>query len=503
MFGGSAWLFDRYVTRGVYWGGGFREGETYVTVRVVLPRGSSLERIDELVAFFEGKLATMPEVERYTSDVRPEGAFMRITFPDSLENTFIPLAIKDEMFAYSTSFTGADVFVQGFGNAFSSSYYGGGGGAPNYAINVFGYNYEKVREIAEDLGGRLERMTRIEEVDTNASGRFQLDRATEYAVQVDRNALARYDISMQDLVFRLEAAVGGRALARQLKLGGDEVQYSVKLEGNERADVLALLGTLVTLPDGRQVRLEDVVTVAPRNVLASVVRENQQYKRTVAYEFRGPVKLGDAVRDAVLDRTELPPGYTIEPAAGFGFTPEDRRQIYLVLAVSLLLIYMVTAAVFESFRLPLCVLLAIPMGLIGTFLTFFYTNATFTREAYVGVIMAGGIVVNNAILLIDHVNKLRAGPGARLEDAVLQGTLERVRPILMTSATTVLGMLPLVLFSGSNDNIWNALAFTLIGGMISSTSLVLTVTPALYVLFERRRAAPVGVPTRELALAGD
>ena len=165
-----------------------------------------------------------------------------------------------------------------------------------------------------------------------------------------------------------------------------------------------------------------------------------------------------------------------------------------MLAVSLLLVYMVTAAVFESLRLPLCVLLAIPMGLIGTFLTFFYTNATFTREAYVGVIMAGGIVVNNAILLIDHVNKLRAGPGVRLEDAVLQGTLERVRPILMTSATTVLGMLPLVLFSGSNDNIWNALAFTLIGGMISSTLLVLTVTPALYVLFERMRAEPVAVP---------
>src|SRR5690606_15313431 len=103
-----------------------------------------------------------PEVERFTSQVNEGGGFIRVDFPDSLDATFVPLAIKEEMFAYSTSFTGAQVRVNGYGNAFSNSFYGGGGGAPNYRIEVFGYNYEKVREIAEDLGGRLERMTRIE-----------------------------------------------------------------------------------------------------------------------------------------------------------------------------------------------------------------------------------------------------------------------------------------------------------------------------------------------------
>jgi len=145
--------------------------------------------------------------------------------------------------------------------------------------------------------------------------------------------------------------------------------------------VHTLLETLIVLPDGRQVRLGDVVTVTPRNVLANILRENQQYQRTVAYDFHGPVRLGDAVLEAVLARTEMPPGYTIKQAEGFRFRAEDRRQIYLVLAVSVMLIYMVTAAVFESLRLPLCVLLAIPMALIGIFLVYFYTNATFTREA--------------------------------------------------------------------------------------------------------------------------
>jgi hydrophobic/amphiphilic exporter-1 (mainly G- bacteria), HAE1 family len=117
---------------------------------------------------------------------------------------------------------------------------------------------------------------------------------------------------------------------------------------------------------------------------------------------------------------------------------------------------------------------------------FFYTGASFTREAYVGVIMMGGIVVNNSILLVDHVNQLRRVHGLPLNEALERGTLERVRPILMTSLTTICGLLPLVLFSQTADaNIWNALAYALIGGLSSSTILVLTVTPSLYLLFER------------------
>ncbi len=498
----SYYFFDKYVTRGMVWGGGWGQ-ETYIDIRITLPRGSDLDRTDELVRFFEERLQDLPEVQRFTSNVRGTYGFIRVEFPDSLENTNIPPAIKEQMVAYSLQYSGAEVRVYGFG----PSFYGGGGSPPQYSIQILGYNYEKVRDIAEDLGRRLTRISRIRDVDTNASGSwFDRDKATEFIVEIDRDGLARYDMTVQEFVSRMAAVVRGQTRQDILKIGGEELRLDVKVEGFNQVDLRELEETIITATNGTAIRIGDVVKVYPKEILARIRRENQQYERTVAYEFRGPTKLGDMVRDAVLDATVLPPGYTIKEAERWRWSDEEREQIYLVLAVSILLVYMVTAALFESLKQPLCVLLTVPMALIGVFLMFFYANATFTREAYIGVIMMGGIVVNNAILLVDHINQIRRTGGQDLVNAILQGTLERVRPILMTTSTTVLGLLPLVLFSeGADANIWNALAYALIGGLLSSTFFVLTTTPALYFLFERRaeRVRVTNLVPEPVPVAGD
>ncbi|MBI4519827.1 MAG: efflux RND transporter permease subunit, partial [Gemmatimonadetes bacterium] len=485
-FAGSYRLFDRYVTRGVIWRG-FRTEQTYIDIQITFPRGAGLERTDEMVRYFEAKLAQLPEVERFVTNVTDVFGRIQVTFPDSLELTAVPVVIKERMVAHSYQFGGADVRVYGYG----PSFYGGGGSAPNYRIQVLGYNYEDVRRIAEDLGRRLTRFSRVREVNTNATARFfERNRAMQYAVEVDREALGRHDLAVEDVTRRLASAIRGEIVRSSLRLGGDEVRYDVKVSGYRDMDVERLQRLPVATESGSAVRIGDVTRIREQEVLARIRRENQQYERTVAYEFRGPARLGDVVRDAVIDATALPPGYTIEATTGFQFRVEEQRQIYMVLALSLLLIYMVTAALFESLRQPFCVLLTVPMALIGVFLIFFYANASFTREAYIGVIMMGGIVVNNAILLVDRLNRVRREAGGALTDAIVRGTVERVRPILMTTATTVLGLLPLVLFSETADaNIWNALGYALIGGLLSSTLFVLTTTPALYLLFERGRSS--------------
>ncbi|MDH3223394.1 MAG: efflux RND transporter permease subunit, partial [Gemmatimonadota bacterium] len=183
--GGSYYLFDRYVTRGTLWGAGWGQ-QTYISIQIRLPRGSDLDRTDQLAAYFEDRLRTIPEVEQFVSQVRQDAAQIMVTFPDHLENTQVPVAIKDRLFAYSLGFSGAEVRVFGYG----PSFYGGGGGAPNYSIQVLGYNYEEVRDIAENIGARLSRISRVRDVNTNATGGFfQRERASEFVVDVHRDAL--------------------------------------------------------------------------------------------------------------------------------------------------------------------------------------------------------------------------------------------------------------------------------------------------------------------------
>jgi HAE1 family hydrophobic/amphiphilic exporter-1 len=473
--GGSWYLFDKNVTRGVPWAS-FWGQQTYILITIQFPRGAGIDRTDELARAFEAKLATLPEPEQYVSYVMDQFAQIRVTFPDELEDSPVPPAIKEQMVAYSYGFSGVDVRVYGYG----PSFYGGGGSPPNYRLKVLGYNYLTVRDIAGEIAGRLERFGRIQEVDPNASGSwFERDREFEITIAPDRTALETHDLSVEQLLSFVSANVRTEFGGSRLRIGGDEVPYAVKVSGYRDFDLQNLRELRVPVQEGGDLRLTDVARVEQRDVLASIRREDQQYERTVAWEFRGPIKLGDLVRDAVVDAMELPPGYRIDEDDSWRWSEEEWVQIWWVIGFALLLIYMVTAGLFESLLAPFVVLLTIPLALIGVFLIFFYANATFTDTAYIGAIMMGGIVVNNAILIVYHIGELR--PRMDTQAAILQGTLERVRPILMTTLTTVLGLLPLVVFAGGQDsNIWNALALATIGGLISSTIFVLIAIPVAY-----------------------
>lgn len=483
--GGSTYLFQNYVNRGMFFGGGWGQ-EDRIDINIEFPQGTDIERTDELTGYFEERLRQMPEVEKFVTRVQDsEHSNIRVTFPDELQNTNIPVSIKDQLFAFSLGFSGVDVRVIGYG----PSFYGGGSSPPNYSIQVLGYNYERVREIAENLAGRLERFPRVRDVNPNASGFYSRDRSSEFVVDIRRDVVARHGLSVTQLVGDIGRTVRGRVSQNQLKIGGDEVRYDVKLEGNREVDLHRLRQTLLLTPEGDPVRLGELVTIESREVLAQILREDQQYERTVAYEFRGPYKLGDVYHNTIIDGTEVPPGYTVKKADRYRWGAEEQSQLAMVLGLALVLVYMVTAALFESARQPLCVVLTVPMALIGVFLLFFFLDANFTGEAWMGVIMMCGIVVNNAILLVDNINRHRRESSLGLEAAIVRGTEERVRPILMTTTTTILALLPLVLFSETADsNIWNALAYSLIGGLASSTFLVLTATPALYYLFESAKA---------------
>jgi HAE1 family hydrophobic/amphiphilic exporter-1 len=481
---GSWLLFDERVTRGTLFGNGWGTDRSWIQISIAMPRGSDLERVDELARSFEERVARMPEVERFTTSVRPEGAQIILRFPEELERTATPLVIEQALRAEAATFAGAEVRIIGEGPSFGGV--GGGSSAPNYVVTFLGYNYARLAQIAEEFGARMALSGRVRELNTNASAGSLRERATEFVASIDRDAAARLGLTVREASELVHSSLRGTGAQGYVMLGEEPVRYEVKLAGFRDVDVQGVLDAVVTTSSGSRVRIGAFTHIEARGVLTQIRRESQQYERSVAYEFLGPRRLGDLVRDEEIANTVLPPGYHIRERTPGWVSTEDLAQLRFVFLISLALIFMVLSALLESVRQPLYILLAVPMALSGVFLIFVWTGASFTREAYLGVVLLGGIVVNNAVLLVDQINRVRRESGLGLEDAILLATLQRVRPIAMTTATTVFGLLPLVLFTKAVDStFWNALAYVLIGGLMSSTLLVLTVIPSLYLIFER------------------
>jgi hydrophobic/amphiphilic exporter-1 (mainly G- bacteria), HAE1 family len=480
LLGGSYYLFRNYVN--FSWGNWWtNRGAQAVDMTVQFTGTEDLNYIDNIAQDIERQLATFPGVTHFTTNVSKDaGIRIHVTFPDSMADSYVPYAVKDFLSSMGPRLGAAEtVQVYGPGQPFFMG--GGGGNWAQVQIEVFGYNYRRVREIAEEVGRILARFPRVKNI--NIEGQVLVP---EMVVNFDRQRLANHGITVADASSVIQQATQGETSAPEISLAGERVQVMQKLEGYDKMDVHELEQLLIRTPGGTDVRLGDVATITLKPTMGSIKRENQQYRRGIAYDVFGTPKYATRTQKAVLNAVTVPDGYRVA-AAEFGYTPPEQKQLFRVLGLALLLVFMITAALFESVRQPLCVMLTVPMALIGVFLLFFYKGVSFDENSLIGVIMMSGIVVKNAILLVDRVNQVRE-TGRPLNDAIVLGTLQRVRPILMTSIVTIMGVLPFVLFGKvSRMTEWEAMSYALIGGLSSSTILVLVVTPSLYLLFERRR----------------
>ena len=245
---------------------------------------------------------------------------------------------------------------------------------------------------------------------------------------------------------------------------------------------------MVRTQRGELLRLGDIAALEERPIAGSIDREDQQFQQTVMWEFRGPSKAAENYKKAVFAGLKLPPGFSATLEETWRLTEEEKAQIKFAIIFSLVVIFMILAALYESFVQAFYIILAVPLALIGVFVAFVIADYPFDSSAYIGVILLGGIVVNNVILLVDHIN-LKRREGASLFEAVLKGSRERVRPIFLTTATTVLGMFPLLLIQAEvgKRKIWASLALSAVGGLTSSTIFVLIVIPIFYLYGDRMR----------------
>lgn len=478
LFVSSYYVFDKYVTRGRIWSWG---EDTYIVVFIRMPVGSELARTDAVVRKFEANIVGLPQIKKVFTNVMPEFARMEVTFPREVQYTALPLILKEKLTYLATQIAGPAVGVYGYGQGF----YSGGGTAPQYRLEVLGYNYNEVKNIAGEVAKKLQQNPRVRDIDTNSSHGFGKDEDLfEIVLRIDRQKLQRFHLSSSDVLTSLQSFLREGLDWQRIKIGHKELDYRIKMHGHRDFSMDDLRYLSIEGPKNAKLRLAEVAQIGERKVLAQIVRKDQQYVRGISFEYRGPWKYGNRLVKRVIENTKLPNGYKLQRAAFFFLSEEEKGQIYGVIALALLFVYMVTAGLFESFIQPFIVILTVPLALIGVFLIFYFTDTNFDRSAYIGVILLAGIVVNNTIILTHHINELLR-KGSLLLDAVIQGTIDRVRPILMTSATTILGLLPLILFAKADESIWYALSLATVGGLLSSTFLVLTIMPVVVTLFTK------------------
>jgi HAE1 family hydrophobic/amphiphilic exporter-1 len=355
------------------------------------------------------------------------------------------------------------------------------GGDQGLTIEVRGYDLETLTLLADRAMEAIARIEGVENVDSNSS-----DGAPQQRLRIDRAKAADLGVSVRDIAQAIETAIAG-SQAGEYRPEGYSYRILVQLADAQRLDVDQVLDLTVRSASGQAVALRNLVEADAGRGPTVIERKDQQRLLEVTGDVVGR-DLGAVAADveAALDQIARPAGYDFVLAGNVEEQRESSQQLGIALVLALVLVYMVLASQYESLRDPFIVMLAVPMAVIGVIVTLLATNTTLNVQSYIGCIMLGGIVVNNSILLVDQAGRLRKD-GMTTREAAMEAGRRRLRPILMTSLTTILGLTPLALGIGEGADAQAPLARAVIGGLLSSMLTTLVVVPAAYTLMHPDR----------------
>ena len=491
MLAGLTWVFIKKVPRFAFGGFGFGQ-RTTVTAFLSFPRGSDPVTLDNSIRELEALAVGQPGVEQVRSQSNgTTGAMMQVIFTRADEMTAIPLEMEERLTQRAVFIGGASVSVRGQGPGFSSGY--GSSSMASFRIRVMGYSFSGVEQMAMDLKERLERIPRVRSVDITTASSYRSEKAVGVVIEPDRAALARFGLTAADFGAAVAREMRGPVGADNLEIGGDEIPVNVKALGANTRSLDELREALLPTPDGGTVPIGAVSAVGERDLLSGIDREDQQYMRTVAYEFRGPNRLAQRTHDAFMKSVATPPGYKVEEA-GFGFfTPDNSEKgLWLVFAVGVILVILAVALVFDSIWATSIIFLSLPIALGGVILSFWVMKAAFTREAAVGVILVIGLAVHQAILVTDaglqrrKAREARGTPVGLGRTEALRSALDRAGMVILITLTSMASLIPLAVGTSTQD-IFGAIALATAGGTIFGTLGAMFVVPALLVGKQKRR----------------
>jgi HAE1 family hydrophobic/amphiphilic exporter-1 len=355
---------------------------------------------------------------------------------------------------------------------------GGGDGDARLALEIRGEDLDDARRIAQEARTVMEGTPGIADVRVGRE-----EGRPEITIRVDRPKAAMLGMTPQAVATTIQTNVAGTTAA-QYRERGNEYPIVVRLREADREGISDIGDVLLSTPTGQVVPARNLLAVGREAGPVQIDRKNMERITRVNADIETSLSEAITAVQANLNQVRVPPDF----AVGFGAEVEEQarafRQLLLVLVLAVLLVYAVMASQYESLRDPFIIMFSIPVAGIGVVLSLLVTGTAFNMQAFIGVIMLAGIVVSNAILLVDYINTLRRRDGMPLREAVETGGRRRLRPILMTSFATMLGLVPMAIGLGEGGELQAPLARVVIGGLLASTMVTLVLVPAVYTLFE-------------------
>lgn len=357
-----------------------------------------------------------------------------------------------------------------------------GGGASTVNIKVFGHDMDTAMRVAKELRSKVSTLSTMRDAQLSRE-----DLQPEYNVIFDREKMAYYGMNSSTAAQFIRNRIYGFECTKYRE-DGDEYNIVVRYAEPFRESLETVENITLYSATGQPVKLKEVARIEESFSSPTIERENRQRIVTVKGAVGANVALGDAVTEvnAMLADYEVPAGITLE----LGGTIEDQGEafadIVTLLLLIIILVYIVMATQFESLAYPFIIMFTIPFAVSGVFIALYITNTPLSLIALIGAIMLVGIVTKNGIVLVDYMNLL-VERGSDVADAVIAGGKSRLRPVLMTSLTTILGMVPMAMGLGEGSEIWQPMGISVVGGLLVSTLLTLFIVPSLYAMLEGRK----------------
>lgn len=360
---------------------------------------------------------------------------------------------------------------------------GGGGmssGEGDISVKVFGYDMNLADATAKELRDRFKTIKGAKDVELSRD-----DMRPEFRIQFDRKRLGYYGLSTATASAAVRNRING-LLASKYREDGDEYDIYVRYDEQFRKSVEDVENIIIYNPKGEALRIKDVGKVIEEFAPPTIEREDRERVVSINVTLSGAA-MSEVIADIEKEMAQvnIPEGLYVQIGGTYEDQQESFTDMFTLLVLIIILVYIVMATQFESFRMPFIILFSLPFAFTGVFLALYLTNTPLSIIALIGAIMLVGIVVKNGIVMVDFANLLRER-GESLSQAVINAGKSRLRPVLMTTLTTILGMLPLAMSAGEGSETWQPMGIAVIGGLTFSTILTLVVVPIVYTIFGAR-----------------